>query len=195
MKRKLDFTDAIAKKYRQSYDDRVKCEQTIVDALNENQNDMESVSCVDGDNDNNSDACETISYNAADVAGGELSDNANSTTTTTNAIDMNKPVKGIGNKAVGDNMIEKQNKRVKRKRRSLVLPSWLDINRPLEGESLRKSAFVPYKPNVTYEYWDDPNELCERLRVLISSHNAGNTNHAQEIDSIIEELSERGLIS
>lgn len=57
--------------------------------------------------------------------------------------------------------------------------------------------FIPYKSNsrIIYEYFDDPNELCERLRLLISSRMAGNTNHMQEINSIIEELREIGCIA
>lgn len=52
--------------------------------------------------------------------------------------------------------------------------------------------FIPYNINnrIIYEYFDDPNELCDRLRLLVSSRMAGNTNHMQEINSIIEELRE-----
>lgn len=48
------------------------------------------------------------------------------------------------------------------------------------------------KPN--YVYWDDPNELVERLQLLIASQSAGNTNHTNEITSIIEELREAQII-
>lgn len=51
-----------------------------------------------------------------------------------------------------------------------------------------------YKKSTDYIYWDDPNELIERLELLISSKNAGNCNHDNEIISIIEELKESGLI-
>ncbi|CAB0028291.1 unnamed protein product [Trichogramma brassicae] len=44
-----------------------------------------------------------------------------------------------------------------------------------------------------YRYWDDPNELCERLKLLISEKNAGNGAHDNEIHSIIEELREEGV--
>lgn len=54
--------------------------------------------------------------------------------------------------------------------------------------------FIPYNQNIVYEYFDDPNELCERLRLLIASKSAGNTNHDQEVNSIIEELRELGII-
>lgn len=57
--------------------------------------------------------------------------------------------------------------------------------------------FIPYnvKNRVVYEYFDDPNELCERLRLLISSRMAGNSNHMQEINSIVEELRELKCIA
>lgn len=45
-----------------------------------------------------------------------------------------------------------------------------------------------------YVYFDDPNELCDRLRLLISSRDAGHTGHTNEINSIVEELRELGLI-
>lgn len=56
--------------------------------------------------------------------------------------------------------------------------------------------FIPYnvKNRIIYEYFDDPNELCDRLRLLFSSRMAGNSNHMQEINSIIEELREVGCI-
>lgn len=48
------------------------------------------------------------------------------------------------------------------------------------------------KPN--YVYWDDPNELCDRLRLLIASKNTGHSGHENEIISIIEELREANII-
>lgn len=60
-----------------------------------------------------------------------------------------------------------------------------------------EAEFIPYRQNdrIVYTYFDDPNELCERLRLLVSSKAAGNTNHTQEINSIVEELRELGLIA
>lgn len=52
--------------------------------------------------------------------------------------------------------------------------------------------FTSKKPN--FIYWDDPNELVDRLRLLISSQSAGHNNHNNEIVSIIEELKEAELI-
>lgn len=43
-------------------------------------------------------------------------------------------------------------------------------------------------------YWDDPNELVDRLRLLIASQSAGHTGHNNEIISIIEELREANII-
>jgi len=43
-------------------------------------------------------------------------------------------------------------------------------------------------------YWNDPNELVERLQLLLASKSAGNTGVSNEILSIFEELFEAGLI-
>lgn len=45
-----------------------------------------------------------------------------------------------------------------------------------------------------YVYWDDPNELVDRLRLLIAETSAGNNSHTNEIHSIIEELREANII-
>lgn len=64
------------------------------------------------------------------------------------------------------------------------------------GDKALDFNFIPYNANdrIVYEYFDDPNEICDRLRLLISSRMGGNTNHAQEINSIVEELRELGCI-
>lgn len=48
--------------------------------------------------------------------------------------------------------------------------------------------------NIDYTYWDDPNELVDRLRLLFASKHAGNNSHNNEIILIIEELREAGII-
>lgn len=48
--------------------------------------------------------------------------------------------------------------------------------------------------SVDYVYWDNPNEIVDRLRLLTSSKDAGHTGHDNEIMSILEELREAGLI-
>lgn len=45
-----------------------------------------------------------------------------------------------------------------------------------------------------YRYWDDPNELVDRLRLLVAERSAGNDNHDNEIQAIIEELREAKII-
>ena len=45
-----------------------------------------------------------------------------------------------------------------------------------------------------YTYWDDPNELVDRLRLLIAERRDGNNNHNNEIQSILEELREAEII-
>jgi hypothetical protein len=50
------------------------------------------------------------------------------------------------------------------------------------------------KEPVRFVYWDDPNEMCNRLRTLIMSKEGGHTGHDMEIISIIEELREKGYI-
>lgn len=47
---------------------------------------------------------------------------------------------------------------------------------------------------IDYTYWDNPNELVDRLRLLVSSSSAGHTGHNNEIISIIEELREANII-
>lgn len=49
--------------------------------------------------------------------------------------------------------------------------------------------------SVDYIYWNNPNELVERLRLLLASKEAGHTGHTNEINSIIEELRESEIIA
>lgn len=42
------------------------------------------------------------------------------------------------------------------------------------------------QPNVIY--YDDPNEIINRLRLLLGSRESGNTGHENEINAIMEEL-------
>lgn len=51
------------------------------------------------------------------------------------------------------------------------------------------------KKNTDFIYWDDPNELIERLRLLMAAREAGNTGLDNEIISIIEELREANIIN
>lgn len=60
-----------------------------------------------------------------------------------------------------------------------------------EGLILKKK----FKNNTDFIYWNDPNELVERLKLLVASKDAGNTGLDNEIISIIEELRESGIIN
>ena len=63
------------------------------------------------------------------------------------------------------------------------------------GKGLIPKYMISTEDNkLDYVYWDDPNELVDRLRLLLASQAAGNPNHSNEILSIIEELREAGII-
>lgn len=47
---------------------------------------------------------------------------------------------------------------------------------------------------IDYVHWDDPNELVDRLRLLMDSQRVGNSGHTNEIVSIVEELREAKII-
>lgn len=60
------------------------------------------------------------------------------------------------------------------------------------GEGMALSVLNKKKSELVY--WDDPNELVDRLRLLYASQAAGHNNHQNEINSIVEELRESNLI-
>ena len=63
------------------------------------------------------------------------------------------------------------------------------------GEGLQTEYKVArFNSTKDYIYWDDPNELVDRLRLLLAERSAGNNAHSNEISSIIEELREGGYI-
>lgn len=57
-----------------------------------------------------------------------------------------------------------------------------------------RDLFHSQKKGSSYKYWDKPDELVDRLRLLIASTNAGNASHRNEIIEIIEELREANII-
>lgn len=74
-------------------------------------------------------------------------------------------------------------------------------NNPLKGDGLKKllqqqQTYKNFKKSgkFNYIYWDDPNELVDRLRLIVASQAAGHTGHTNEIISIIEELREANII-
>lgn len=73
----------------------------------------------------------------------------------------------------------------------------ISSNKGFKYKEVIRKLFPP-KGTVTgqgFTYWDDPNELVERLKLLFASQAAGNNNNRNEIISIIEELTESGYIS
>lgn len=57
------------------------------------------------------------------------------------------------------------------------------------------SLLATYNDNeIEYVYWDDVNEIVDRLRLLYSAKQAGNNSNDNEIQSIIEEIREFGII-
>ncbi|KAL0803228.1 hypothetical protein ABMA28_000546 [Loxostege sticticalis] len=60
-----------------------------------------------------------------------------------------------------------------------------------EGIELLKKV----KTDTDLVYWDNPNELVERLKLLLASWEAGNTGVINEVQAIIEELYEAGIIN
>lgn len=59
------------------------------------------------------------------------------------------------------------------------------LNRAVSGSGILLTNAQP-----KYIYYDDPNEIVDRLRTLLASQQAGNTAHTDEINSIMEELYE-----
>lgn len=73
-----------------------------------------------------------------------------------------------------------------------------DVTQPLfkSGNGIQTEYMILDKKsdNLKYTYWDDPNELIDRLRLLVSSSTAGHNAHNNEIVAIIEELREANII-
>lgn len=68
------------------------------------------------------------------------------------------------------------------------------INPKRTGKGMPKYKVAKKDIRMDYVYWDDPNELVNRLRLLLASQAAGNSSHGNEITSIIEELREAQII-
>lgn len=68
------------------------------------------------------------------------------------------------------------------------------VNPKRTGKGMPKYKVVKNDIRMDYVYWDDPNELVNRLRLLLASQAAGNSSHTNEILSIIEELREAQII-
>lgn len=94
---------------------------------------------------------------------------------------------------------ELRNKNLK-KFKNFIAPHLMSPNNSRKRKSIGGSGLLPThkiaRKNTTFDYvyWDDPNELVDRLRLLIAEQAAGNPSHVNEIHSIIEELRESGYI-
>lgn len=71
------------------------------------------------------------------------------------------------------------------------LQKYKNIIAPMTGDGLLKEVT---NNQIDYIHWDDPNELCSRLRLLFASKQAGHSGHINEIASIVEELREAQII-
>lgn len=80
-----------------------------------------------------------------------------------------------------------------KQRRGSAAFKWVEIIKPLT--STQGGSLLTYneKP-IEYVYWNDVNELVDRLQLLHASRDAGNTSVDNEIQSIIEELREANII-
>ena len=74
-------------------------------------------------------------------------------------------------------------------------PKVVDYLYPLmENKSGRGLLNVVANGPIDYVYWDDRNELVDRLRLLLASRAAGSSSYVNEVNSIIEELREAAII-
>lgn len=93
---------------------------------------------------------------------------------------------------------EYRNKNLK-KFKTFIGPN-LSPNVSKKRKSIGGSGLLPThkiaRRNTAFDFiwWNDPNELVDRLRLLIAEQAAGNPSHINEIHSIIEELREAGYI-
>ena len=60
---------------------------------------------------------------------------------------------------------------------------------------LADNSIIHNEKPIEFVYYDDPNQIVERLKILIASSQAGNNSHHNEINSIIEELKESHIIA
>ena len=71
----------------------------------------------------------------------------------------------------------------------------VNTNKGLKYREIIARLFPPRSGRgIDYVHWNDPNELVERLRLLVSSKRVGHTGHDNEIISVVEELREANII-
>ena len=77
----------------------------------------------------------------------------------------------------------------------LLLLRFDKIPKSPQGKGLPKYKMVKSNSSsIDYIFWDDPNELVDRLRLLMAEQQAGNGAHSNEILAIVEELREAGYM-
>ena len=100
-----------------------------------------------------------------------------------------------GNKSTGE---LKQTNEANRKYNDVIKPLLVLQKKitksPYSGSGLPKYKIAKPSSTIDLVYWDDPNELVDRLRLLVAEQQAGNEIHTNEILSITEELREAGHI-
>lgn len=89
--------------------------------------------------------------------------------------------------------VHRRNFDATKQRRGTVGYKWLEIIKPLTSNQGGSLMTYNEKP-IEYIYYDDVNEIIDRLRLLYASKEAGNTSVDNEIQSIIEELHESNII-
>ncbi|CAH1099501.1 unnamed protein product [Psylliodes chrysocephalus] len=80
------------------------------------------------------------------------------------------------------------------RRRVSSIPSSLMSGIMTRSKKIGKGMLQYSNKPIDYKYFDNYNELIDRLRLLVASQTAGNTGNNNEIVSIIEELREGGII-
>lgn len=89
--------------------------------------------------------------------------------------------------------VHRRNFNATKQRRGTVGYKWIEIIKPLTSNQGGSLMTYNEKP-IEYIYYDDVNEIIDRLRLLYASKEAGNTSVDNEIQSIIEELRESNII-
>lgn len=121
------------------------------------------------------------------------------------------PLSLISSMTGNDDDIQEKHKKSKRRKRRRVASKGVAENENTVNEPISIGHGFPPLPSIygprmkiintsrglahsQYSYWDDPNELVERLILLHASKAAGNTSVHNEILNIEEELREAGII-
>lgn len=97
-------------------------------------------------------------------------------------------------KDYNDDDLERYRQILKITKRHLNKTGELKQHKSKKYDSIISRIFEKKGEGCDYVYFDDYNEIVERLRLLIASQQAGNNSHGNEIVSIISELREKKII-